>query len=191
MSWVYALLSLLGGLFGGYLGAYVRKKGENLATKEDIAQITRIQHDIQNNISNEFWMRQRNWDMKREAAFELMREAAVFQESVVRMVSSWRAFHLHQRADEKVDVELAKANERYQEAVARHWRAKAIAGLLLGEQVMNQANKFEAAGRAVTNLITADVTDEQLTTAASASGREHQELMEIVRKELSSPEIKT
>lgn len=75
---LYAALSLLGGWFGGFFGAYFSKKGENLATKEDIAQITRVTKDIEAKISNDVWTRQRNWDMRREAAFGLVKELGSF-----------------------------------------------------------------------------------------------------------------
>jgi hypothetical protein len=84
---LYAALSLVGGWVGGFVGTYFNKKGENLATKQDIAEITQTTKDIEAKISSEYWVRQRNFDMKREAAFELLRQAASFQESVVGLLS--------------------------------------------------------------------------------------------------------
>jgi hypothetical protein len=68
MPYVFALLSLIGEWCGGYFGSYAKKKGENLATKEDIAEVTRLTKDIESRISNEVWVDQRNWQAKRDAA---------------------------------------------------------------------------------------------------------------------------
>jgi hypothetical protein len=68
---------LLGGLIvyalKPFLGSYSAKKGENLATKEDIAQITKVQEDIKAQISDEKWDRQKQWEMKRDAISDVVR----------------------------------------------------------------------------------------------------------------------
>lgn len=52
MSWydyiLVPLLSLLFGYFGAFLKSYSKKKGENLATKEDIAEITKKIEEVKN-----------------------------------------------------------------------------------------------------------------------------------------------
>jgi hypothetical protein len=40
------VLSGLGGMLGSWLGSYVKKKGENLATREDVAELTRITEGV-------------------------------------------------------------------------------------------------------------------------------------------------
>jgi len=56
-----------------FLGSYSAKKGENLATKEDIAHLTKLQEDIKAQISDAVWNRQRQWEMRRDVIFEAMR----------------------------------------------------------------------------------------------------------------------
>lgn len=70
---------MFGGWIGSFLGAYLKKKGENLATHEDvdklveqikaISQATKI---IESNISDKSWDRQRHWELKRDAVFAVM-----------------------------------------------------------------------------------------------------------------------
>lgn len=43
---VVFLISAAGGLVGAFFGGYFRKKGENLATKEDVKQITDLAEEI-------------------------------------------------------------------------------------------------------------------------------------------------
>jgi hypothetical protein len=44
---------------GAYLGSYLKKKGENWATKEDVKELTRITKEIEAKITNEVWHQQR------------------------------------------------------------------------------------------------------------------------------------
>jgi hypothetical protein len=69
-------ISLIAAGAGGYLGAYLKRKGENLATKEDIAEITRVQEEIKAKISDDVWDRQRQWELKRDVVFDVVRALA-------------------------------------------------------------------------------------------------------------------
>ena len=69
---------LLGGLIvyvlKPFFGSYSAKKGENLATKEDIAQITKAQEDIKAQISDYVWDRQEQWKLRRDSVIEVIRD---------------------------------------------------------------------------------------------------------------------
>ena len=153
MAYLYALLSLFGGWFGGMIGSYFSKKGENLATKQDIAEITRLTKDIESKISNEVWVRQRNWQAKRDAAYELVREAASFQESVVALVAFWRAMHNTPGIKDVANPESAAMLQRYRDATRNLWRTKCIGALVLDAKVMAQVHEFEKSGRTVVDLV--------------------------------------
>jgi hypothetical protein len=77
------LLTLILGAFLGYLASYVKKKGENLATHEDIDKlvdqmkaVTQATKEIEAKISGEVWDRQKQWEMKREVIFEAIKRVA-------------------------------------------------------------------------------------------------------------------
>lgn len=64
--------------FGAYLGSYLKKKGENLATHEDFKRLlkeaeatTEATKGIESRISNDVWNSQRLWEMKRDAVFAI------------------------------------------------------------------------------------------------------------------------
>jgi hypothetical protein len=74
--WLVTILCAGG---GAYIGSYLKKKGEDIATHEDIkllvAQMeatTEATKSIEARISSEVWDRQRHWEMKKEAVFSVV-----------------------------------------------------------------------------------------------------------------------
>jgi hypothetical protein len=67
------LIFLVVNVFKPFIGSYAAKKGENLATKEDIAQLTKIAERIRAKISDEYWDRQKQWEMRRDTLYEAVR----------------------------------------------------------------------------------------------------------------------
>ncbi len=77
---IWLALTTIGAWFAAYLGSYFRKKGENLATHEDIDKlvdqvraVTTTTKEIEAKISNEVWDRQKRWELKRDVLFELVK----------------------------------------------------------------------------------------------------------------------
>ena len=105
------ILSLISAGGGAYLGSYLKKKGENLATHEDIdklvdqvAAVTVATKTIESKISNDVWERQRKWDLKREALFELMKAITTLANALGKFDATFRALrdiapHEPQNAD--------------------------------------------------------------------------------------------
>lgn len=57
---------------GAYLGSYLKKKGENWATKEDVQELarqtrilTQAAKEIESKIADEYWNRQKRWELRR------------------------------------------------------------------------------------------------------------------------------
>src|SRR5690242_3526662 len=92
-----ALLSLIGGWFGGFFGAYLKKKGENLATHEDIDKVvdqvkavTEATKTIENKLSGELWDKQKQWEMKKEVLFETARRIADLDDALLSLYTLMR-----------------------------------------------------------------------------------------------------
>jgi hypothetical protein len=84
----WTLLAAIASGFGGYFGAYLKKKGENLAVREDIedlkvqtAELTKTAKEIEAKISEESWNRQRQWELTRDAAVKLMEAHARLEDA--------------------------------------------------------------------------------------------------------------
>jgi hypothetical protein len=67
---------------GIYLSSYLKKKAQNLATREEFkelqkqtAELTRTTAQIEAEISGSQWDRQKRWELKRKVLFELGRVA--------------------------------------------------------------------------------------------------------------------
>jgi hypothetical protein len=87
-----SLVSLLSAGIGAYIGAYLKKKGENLATHEDFEKLlteqkatTEATKLIEARISKEVWDRQREWEFKREVLLEGGRSIADFLAAIMRL----------------------------------------------------------------------------------------------------------
>jgi hypothetical protein len=91
------VLSLVGGWGGAYLGAYVRKKGENLATHEDIGKlvdqvraVTQTTKEIEAKISSDVWNQQKQWEMKREVLFGAAKSIVELDDLLIELDSLLR-----------------------------------------------------------------------------------------------------
>jgi hypothetical protein len=87
-----AAIALISFMAGSYLRAYLTRKGENLATREDIANlvaqmsaVTQATKDIEAKVSNEVWDRQKRWELKRDVLFEATRKLADVEDGLLAL----------------------------------------------------------------------------------------------------------
>lgn len=92
LFWAFALLPFISAGAGAYFGGYLRKKGENLATHEDIDKlreqvgvVTTTTKEIEARISNEVWDRQKRWEMTREVLFSAIKGLAEMDDALTGM----------------------------------------------------------------------------------------------------------
>lgn len=89
---VTVLATLVGSFAGAYLSAYFKKKGENLATHEDIdklvdevAAVTTTTKKIEAEISGDMWDRQKRWELKRDVLLQGARRMADTQAAILEL----------------------------------------------------------------------------------------------------------
>lgn len=92
-----ALIAGLSLLLGAYLKGYGTKKGENLATHEDIDKVleqvkavTEATKKIEAEISTGVWDRQKRWEMKREVLFEAARRLSEIDDAMLSNSVVWK-----------------------------------------------------------------------------------------------------
>jgi hypothetical protein len=88
-------LKILIGVLIGYLVGYAKKKGENLATHEDLERVveqmsavTTATKAIEAKISSDVWDRQKRWELKREVLFEATKRIADIEDALLSLDSA-------------------------------------------------------------------------------------------------------
>jgi len=91
-----AVVTFLSGGTGAYLGSYLRKKGENLATHEDInklvdqvSAVTTATKQIETKISSDLWDRQKQWELKREILFDAAKKLSAIDNRLLSLHTFW------------------------------------------------------------------------------------------------------
>jgi hypothetical protein len=93
-----ALGVLCTAFLGSFLGGYMKKRGENLATKEDlqnvlvqVSAVTSATEEIKAQIAGGLWDRQKRWEIKKEVLFEAGRKLVGIEKSLMGMSSAFIA----------------------------------------------------------------------------------------------------
>jgi hypothetical protein len=139
-----AVTTLVAGGAGAYLSSYLRKKGENLATQEDIrklvdqvAAVTQATKQIEARISDEVWHRQRQWEMKKEAVFCVMQALGKADDSLVTYLDACEG--ARNAGDDEEHLEIKRlARSEWHDCVKDFDRKRALA-MLVCEEPTNAA----------------------------------------------------
>jgi len=94
---VWALAALVGGFAGSFLAGYLKRKGENLATHEDIEKlvdqvraVTTATQEIESKISGELWDRQKRWELRRDVLFAVTKDLAAVKAALPNLGLSYK-----------------------------------------------------------------------------------------------------
>jgi hypothetical protein len=145
----WALTTLISAFVGSFLAGYLKKKGENLATREDInellkhvAAVTQTTKAIEAKISNDMWDRQARWSIKRDALFEVTRELASLMYAL-----DWIhevLFRIGYTTEPtQYNPEQIKAFEFWNTALLSFRRARALAILVCGKDLRTKLDSTE------------------------------------------------
>jgi hypothetical protein len=108
--WLIQLIFLAFGIFIGnialpYLKSWASKKGENLATHDDIDKlvdqmraVTTTTENIRTEIEKGFWDRKRHWEIKRDILFETARKAATEIDVLQELFAIYRTEGINEKA---------------------------------------------------------------------------------------------
>jgi hypothetical protein len=148
------ILSFIGAGGGAYFGSYLKKKGGNLATHEDISKlvdqmraVTQATKEIEAKISNDVWERQRKWEIKREALFEAMKELAGVDYSLAMLDASFLEGRISVEPNSlHFIMTREQAIELWNRALLNFNRAKVLAFLVCGGEVKKA---FETVARSI------------------------------------------
>lgn len=150
--------ALLGWIVRGalvpYLDGYSRRKGENLATKEDIAQLTKIAEGIKAEISDRVWDRQEKWKLKRDLLIEVIRVLGEYTDALKSLIAihscpasedeDWIEFQSRQLQNE------AKDFENYDR---KFFRTMYVARLVIGKELHRALTECATEMRSISRKI--------------------------------------
>lgn len=92
MPLIWVALTTLGSAFvGSFLAAYLKKKGENLATHEDIDKLVdqiEATKKIEARIADDYWGRQKRWELQREIVLEALDRIAELQGESTKLTAA-------------------------------------------------------------------------------------------------------
>ena len=151
--WLFTILSA--GV-GAYLGSYLKRKGENLATKEDFndlkeqtRELRLTTKEIEAKIDDQVWNKQRQWEMKRDILLEFARTTSDFEQAVMRIATK-----VENRSNSLHEAELFnRALARWNESSDKFERDSFATGLVVSTKSRLALMELSKALRAATNDI--------------------------------------
>lgn len=187
---VPAITALFAGL-GGYFGAYFKKKGENLATHEDLGKLvkqmeatTKATEEIKAEISDHSWNKQKYWEMKRDAVFNVVETLGRADDSLLALAGVYH-IKLQKRPSDWEEMKLSKSLQ-YQAAINAYDEKRFVASLVCGDAMdtaMTIASKNIRAG--ASKVFKWEITD--YSEISSSIQRPIFDVMTLARTELGLP----
>jgi hypothetical protein len=136
------IVSLAGAGIGAYIGSYLREKGKNLATREDLDRIVRKTEDIKAEISGDLWVRQRRWDAKWESYGEIVVHLGELHTSISEAIGIQNRGPRPGQDRPDFDTELTEKFERAAKAFRRARRFGSKARLAVAPEVRTALTQF-------------------------------------------------
>jgi hypothetical protein len=185
------LISFVAAGLGAFVGAYLRKKGENLATHEDIGRlvdqvsaVTKATKEIEAKISDEVWDRQRLWELKRDAFFALVKAESEAKHQFIALVSNYDSVKNDAPDSQYAAQAKTKAGEAWLAVLGDFEVARAQAALVCGREVEERLNSLAGFLKSSAKAIAHG--ESEFTRYNAKLNEERDALFKAVRKELAS-----
>jgi len=175
---LWTLSTLAGAFTGSFLAGYLKQKGQNLATHEDIGKlvdqirvVTQTTKEIEAKISDEVWDRQKRWELKRDLLIEMLKKTAVLRERLFRLHADSLTSKDHSSPENSRGGKARAAAADLDAAIGEYDQAKLVVDLVCGarlkgallyyEKYINDLAGTIVEGRAGTNYaeFTAELMD--------------------------------
>ena len=144
-----SVITVLSAGIGAFIGAYLKKKAENLATHEDLnklveqmATVTQTTESIKAAISDDVWDRQRRWEMRRDAVFSVMQALGKADETL--HFASLATVELRKAGDKaSFEVVNTEAWNTFYAAIDDFDQKRALALLVCGKEMSDTLMKLK------------------------------------------------
>lgn len=142
-----------------YFGAYLKKKGENFATHEDIdklvsqvAVVTQTTKEIEAKISSEVWDAQRRWELKKDTSIELVKQVGDLKVTFITLSAAHNLWAKNENSDSAA-TKVLEAIGAFQKAHAEFQRVMNVTDLVLGNEVANECHRLNSVVEKIVNNI--------------------------------------
>lgn len=159
----WALTTLVSAFIGSYLAAYLKKKGENLASKEDIkdlvkqvSAVTEATKRIEADISTGVWNKQKRWDMKREVLFEAAKRLGASDHALHHLNSVFICDKNRKPGEPEWAVQKLEAKQKWSAAVKDSDETRLFVAIVCSKEAKKTFDEF---GRYTSQLVVALNTD--------------------------------
>jgi hypothetical protein len=182
------LTTLVSAFVGSYLASYLKKKGENLATHEDIDKlvdqvraVTTATKEIEERIENSIWSKQRHWEMKRDALFASVQ---ALDRTKTAFIELW-ASQVFEAGDPEYEERKRVSVEQWLAEVSRYDETRSSASLVCRVAVRKALGEASQLFRSSAALVFKSKLDNDQFAAASAATRDAvKRVYELARAEL-------
>jgi hypothetical protein len=188
----WGLVTLVSAFTGSYLASYLKKKGENLATHEDIGKlveqvsaVTKATKDIEAKISSDVWDRQKRWELKREVLFEATRRLADVEDGLLTLDSV-----LQVEQKEQIESNLGWAETKHErimqwsKASSAFDEARLLVETVCEKETITAFNAFGALANMIAPKITTGNDKEIYRMSFEERAKKRAAVRVAVRKEL-------
>src|SRR5580658_513283 len=144
------ILVLIASGVGTFLGSYLKKKGENLATHEDINNVltqvravTEATKQIEAKISNEVWDRQKQWELEREVIFEATKAIGLVHDALETLYAFYQSEKISiQKGNSEQLERRIEVSEQWIEATGKLDQTTLLILLVCGDEVRKALQDF-------------------------------------------------
>jgi len=198
-QFLYLVLTAVVAGVGAYFGSYLKKKGGDLATHEDLDKlvdqvkaVTQATKEIEEKISDQMWNRHKRWEIKKDALFAFVKELPAFEEAIVHVVATYGT--ITNAKTEPIPPEIRQdaghAHDKYLQARKAFMGAEQLARLVCGQ---NFAIRCVALREVVRRTVEAAMNNEAelASSLVPQFAGAMMDLDPIIRRELGIPEPST
>ena len=190
-----SVVTVLSAGIGAYIGAYLKKKGENLATHEDLGKLvkemeatTNATKRIEAQISNEVWDRQRQWELKRDTVVSAVQAMDAVKDALMSYAAR-REGAKHVGIDPKMSENVMESMTTWTERSSAFEAKRAMAALICGKEFNDALWKIQQTLRGGFSKLFKDTISTYDDIGAEIRDRTIDAIV-AARNELGIPEFK-
>lgn len=187
--WLYILI-LLAPLIGGFLGSYLKKKAEDLATKKDyeellsqLKQTTAATESIKSGLLRDNWVQQQKWILKEKYYSMILEEFYILKRSLVVRMDYYAP-----PGSEYLDDEISKNDDFKSQsqlgdnAINKIQQLYGAAAMVISQNAINALDQFDQSNYSAIDFFTHN--SEYLETLYSATKEAYETILHEARSEL-------